>query len=172
MGSRRSRLCEHDMSCIIECVCASVQHSTAVAVAAASNSRRWSVPYNVRAFRITDYVILCVYELFFPACCCCLIFFIVRFNYYSQYLFCLRFPCCWFCCRRFYSITLVFHSLSIYCKIGGFFSLVTHLSYKDAIPIMAVGNILFFFSLAFFCCLFSVHSISTLSFTASFVIFI
>lgn len=55
--------------------------------------------------------------------------------------------CCVRCVIFFFSF--LHSAFSIYCKIGVFFSLVTHLSYKDAIPIMAVFYIFFLFFFGF-----------------------
>lgn len=83
------------------------QMRTCIYEASASNNHRWSVFYNVRAFRITDFIWIYMYCVsFFSTRPILLLLFL---NYNSQYLFCcIRFSCWWFCCRRFYSITLVF----------------------------------------------------------------
>lgn len=80
---------------------------------ASSNNRRRSLFYNVRAFRITDYVILYVLgKLFFsgPAdsLSLCVVFFSEIIILNICFVCYIRFSCWWFCCRRFYSITLVF----------------------------------------------------------------
>lgn len=81
---------------------------------ASSNNRRRSVFYNVRAFRITDYVILYVLgKLFFwpsrfSLTLCVVVFFSEIIILNICFVCYIRFSCWWFCCRRFYSITLVF----------------------------------------------------------------
>lgn len=106
----------------------------------------------VRAFRITDYVIFMCTSFFFDYSVFHHIFCLLLMPIVVGFVLIIILNICFVCAFSLllgfvvdillhnfgiFFFVVVFIPLSIYCKIGVFFSLVTHLSYKDAIPIMA-----------------------------------